>query len=222
MGPVIGEILPLAVAVAISPVPIIAVILMLFSARAGANGPAFLGGWVTGLLAVSVIVLAVSGIVGMGTGSAPAWVALLRILLGVLLLLLGWEKLRNRPPSGAAAPLPKWLQAVDQMTPGKAFGMGALLSGVNPKNLILTAAAALVIAQADLPVMDAAIAVMAFVIIGSLSIGVPVLYYRLGGAPARARLTLAKTWLGENNSTVMAVLLFVFGVALIGTGLGAL
>ena len=90
MGPVIGEILPLAVAVAISPVPIIAVILMLFSARAGANGPAFLGGWVTGLLAVSVIVLAVSGIVGMGTGSAPAWVALLRIVLGILLLLLGW------------------------------------------------------------------------------------------------------------------------------------
>jgi threonine/homoserine/homoserine lactone efflux protein len=222
MGSVIGDILPFAVAVAISPVPIIAVILMLFSARAGANGPAFLGGWVVGLLAVSVIVLALSGIAGLGTGTTPTWVALVKIVLGALLLLLGWEKLTNRPPAGTVAPMPKWLQAVDQMTPGKAFGMGALLSGVNPKNLILTAAAALLIAQAGLPVLEAAVTVIAFVVIGSLSIGVPVLYYRLGGAPAKARLTLAKAWLAENNSTVMAVLLLVFGVVLIGKGFGAL
>jgi hypothetical protein len=39
-------VLPFAVRVAISPVPIIAVILVLFSARARVNGPAFLAGWV--------------------------------------------------------------------------------------------------------------------------------------------------------------------------------
>ncbi len=66
------------------------------------------------------------------------------------------------------------------MTPGKAFGMGALLSGVNPKNLILTAAAALIIGQAELPIVDAAIAVIVFVLIGSASIAAPVLYYRFG------------------------------------------
>ena len=42
MGQAIGEVLPFAVGVAISPVPIIAVILVLFSARARVNGPAFL------------------------------------------------------------------------------------------------------------------------------------------------------------------------------------
>ena len=222
MGSVVGDILPYALAVAISPVPIIAVILMLFSARAGTNGPAFLAGWVAGLLAVSIIVLVFSGIAGLGTGATPLWVALLQLVLGVLLLLLGWEKLTNRPPAGAVAPLPKWLQAVDQMTPGKAFGMGALLSGVNPKNLILTAAAALVIAQSGVSGVDALIAVFVFVIIGSASIGLPVLYHRLGGAPARARLTSAKAWLGENNSAVMAVLCLVFGVVLIGKGIGTL
>ena len=222
MGSVFGEILPYAVAVAISPVPIIAVILMLFSARAGSNGPAFLGGWVVGLLAVSVIVLAVSGLAGLGSGGTPTWVALLKIVLGVLLLLLGWEKLNNRPPAGTVAPMPKWLQTVDQMTPGKAFGMGALLSGVNPKNLILTAAAALLIAQAGLPAVDVVVMVVVFVLIGSSSIAVPVAYHRLGGPSAKARLTSAKAWLGENNATVMAVLLLVFGVALIGKGIGAL
>jgi len=41
MGQTIGDILPLAVGVAISPIPIIAVILMLFSGRARANSFAF-------------------------------------------------------------------------------------------------------------------------------------------------------------------------------------
>ncbi len=222
MGSVIGDILPYALGVAISPVPVIAVILMLFSTRASANGPAFLGGWVVGLLAVSVIVLMLSSVLGMGGGGQPTWVALLKVVLGVLLLLLGWEKLSGRPPAGVAAPLPKWLQAVEELTPGKAFGMGALLSGVNPKNLILAAAAALIVAQARLPVADAAIVVLVFVVIGSLSIAVPVLYYRLGGPAARSRLDSAKSWLGANNATVLAVLLLIFGVVLIGKGIGGL
>ena len=100
--------------------------------------------------------------------------------------------------------------------------MGALLSGVNPKNLILTAAAALVIAQAQLPTGETALAVLAFVVIGSTSIAAPVAYLRFGGAAARARLDRTKVWLGENNSTVMGVLLFIFGVVLIGKGIGGL
>ena len=60
MGNVIGDILPLAIVVAISPVPIIAVILVLFSARARTNGPAFLVGWIVGLAVVGAIVLALS------------------------------------------------------------------------------------------------------------------------------------------------------------------
>ena len=49
----ISEILPSAVGVAISPVPIVAVTLMLFSQRARVNGPAFLVGWVVALVIVS-------------------------------------------------------------------------------------------------------------------------------------------------------------------------
>ena len=45
MGTVIGDLLPLALGVAISPVPIIAVILMLLSPRAGAASLGFAVGW---------------------------------------------------------------------------------------------------------------------------------------------------------------------------------
>ncbi len=52
----ISAVLTYAIGVAISPVPIIAVILMLFSARARVNGPLFLAGWVVALAVVSAVV----------------------------------------------------------------------------------------------------------------------------------------------------------------------
>ena len=42
MGQAIGEVLPLAVGVALSPLPIVAVVLMLVTVRAKVNGPAFI------------------------------------------------------------------------------------------------------------------------------------------------------------------------------------
>jgi hypothetical protein len=61
MGEAIGQSLPLAVGVALSPVPIIAVVLMLTTPRARTNGPAFVLGWLLGLGVVGAVVLALAG-----------------------------------------------------------------------------------------------------------------------------------------------------------------
>jgi hypothetical protein len=68
MGPAIGDVLPLALGVALSPIPIIAVILMLLSPQASKNGPAFLVGWVGGLAVVSIVMVTLSGSAGLGSG----------------------------------------------------------------------------------------------------------------------------------------------------------
>ena len=52
MGQAIGGSLPLAIGVALSPVAIIAVVLMLTTDRARVNGPAFVLGWLIGLAVV--------------------------------------------------------------------------------------------------------------------------------------------------------------------------
>jgi hypothetical protein len=52
MGQAIGGALPLAIGVALSPVPIIAVVLMLTTRRARVNGPLFVLGWLAGLAVV--------------------------------------------------------------------------------------------------------------------------------------------------------------------------
>jgi len=85
MGKAIGGSLPLAVGIALSPIPIIAVVLMLTSRKAKVNGPAFILGWLLGLSIVGAIVLAVAGTGGASkSGSPAAWVSWVKIVLGVL------------------------------------------------------------------------------------------------------------------------------------------
>jgi hypothetical protein len=60
MGQAIGGSLPLAVGIALSPIPIIAVVLMLTSQRAKVNGPPFVLGWLSGLGIIGALVLAVA------------------------------------------------------------------------------------------------------------------------------------------------------------------
>ena len=144
MGNAISTILPQAIGVAISPVPIIAVILMLFSQRARSNGPAFLVGWVLGLAVVGSFVLLLASLGKISTGGTPSTLAyVLKLLLGLLFLFLAVRQWRSRPKEGEEPKMPKWMEAIDTFTVGKAFGLAALLAGVNPKNLSLTLAAAL-------------------------------------------------------------------------------
>ena len=63
MGAVIGEILPLAVGIAISPIPIIAVILMLLSPRAKGASVGFMIGWVVGIIVAVVMFTLLSSVI---------------------------------------------------------------------------------------------------------------------------------------------------------------
>jgi threonine/homoserine/homoserine lactone efflux protein len=223
MGQVIGEFLPLAVGVAISPVPIIAVILMLFTSRAKQNSLSFLIGWVIGVVVAMSILISVASTQDLAPGGEPSdtssWI---KLILGLLLILGAVRDWRSRPAPGAEPKMPAWMQKIDTMKPGGAFGLAFLLSAVNPKNLLLTAGAAVTIAQANLSSSDTIIVVAVFTLIGSCTVAIPTIAYLIMGSKVQPQLDSAKAWLSINNTTVMAVLLLVIGVSLFGKGLGGL
>ena len=222
MGAAIGEMLPLAIGIAISPLPIIAVILILTTPKGRSNGLAFLGGWLLGLAAVGVIVLAATDTYA-GTSSEPSQVvSAIKLALGLLLLVLAWRQLDKRPKPGQEAPLPKWMTALDSFTPSRSLVFAALLSGLKPKNLILNASASAGIAQSGLGGPQQAIVLLLLVVVGSLGIIAPVGVYYAMGDKAAPVLGDWKTWLVANNATVMVVLFVVFGVTLIGKGIAEL
>jgi hypothetical protein len=220
VGQGISEVLTFAIAVAISPIPIIAVILMLFSARARVNGPAFLIGWVVALAAVSTIVYVVSHDGNVASNStASDSVSWGKIALGAVFLLLARRSWRHRPVPGTEPTMPQWMERVDSLKPWEAAGLGAVLAAVNPKNLVLTMASAAGLAQLGLSTSDAIVATAVFVLLASVSIAAPVLYALVGGSKARGSLDSTKAWLGAHNAAVMAALFLVFGVDLIAKGL---
>ena len=223
MGQAIGEILPLAIGVAISPVPIIAIVLMLGTPRARSNGLAFALGWLAGLTIVGGALLAfASGNSQENDGGPETWVSVVKLVLGVLFLLLAARTWRSRPKAGQEAAMPKWMQAIDTFTTGRSLVFGVLLSGVNPKNLALTIAAATTIAQTGISGGESAGALIVFILIGSLSILTPVFIYFALGTRAAVILDELKDWMAGHNAAIMTVLLLVLGAKLIGDAVGGL
>ena len=222
MGQAIGDILPLAIGVAISPVPIIAVILMLLSRQAGKNSFVFLLGWVLGLTAVGAIVLIFGSASSSDGGGSSTASGIVRLAIGALFLLLAARSWRSRPKMGEQAETPSWMSAIDDFTAAKSFGVAILLSAVNPKNLGMTIAASSTIAAASLSSGQEIAALAIFLLIASVTVAGPVIYYAIARERAQRGLNDLKAWLIDNNNTVMAVLLLVIGVKLVGDGIGIL
>jgi threonine/homoserine/homoserine lactone efflux protein len=223
MWDAVGAVLTFAIGVAISPVPIIAAILVLFSSRARVNGPLFLLGWALALAVVcgAAYLLSVAGDVATDATAADT-VSWGRIVIGVLLLLLAVRQWRSRTAPGAEPEMPRWMAGIDSFPPGKAFILALLLGGVNPKNLLLSVGAGAALAQTGASSTDALVGLVVFVIVGSITIIGPVVYYFAGGDKARTSLDSGKGWLTVHNAAVMTVLFLVFGVKLIADGLPAL
>ena len=223
MGQAIGGSLSLAIGVALSPVPIIAVVLMLTTRRAKVNGPLFVLGWLAGLAVVGAIVLSVAGPAGASSSGSPAtWVSWVKVALGLALLLVAARQFRGRPKDGERAHLPKWMAGIDDIRPLAACGLAALLAGVNPKNLLLAVAAAASIAQTGISGGEQAVAYLVFALVGTLGVGIPVGIYFALGPRAEKPLAGLKDWMGEHNAVIMSVLCLVIGVKLIGDAISGL
>lgn len=220
MRQAIGEVLPLAVAAAISPFPIIGVVLMLGTARARVNGAMFIAGWLTGLAVVGAIGLTIGGAAGSSdNGSASSGTNVLDIALGAVLLVFAARQWRKRPKAGEEEAPRKWMGSVEHFSARQAATTGIVLSAVNPKNLILTFAAATSIAATNLPGTDQVAAFVIYALIATIGVATPVVLYFTMGARAAAILDDLQAWLGHNNATIMAVIFAVIGAKVLGQGI---
>lgn len=223
MGQALGSVLPLAVAVAVFPVPIIAVVLVLGSDRGTAKGLAFVLAWLAGLAAVGAVALALGGLAGADDSGEPAtWVSLLLLGLGVLLLVLAVGQWRGRPSAGEEAPVPGWMRTVDEFTASRAAAAGFALTALNPKNVLLTVAAAAEIAEVGLPAGQEIVVLIGFVVVASAGVLAPLVLSLVLGERSRAPLDALRGWMARHNAAIMTVLFLLIGAKLIGDAISGL
>lgn len=222
MGTALGQSLPVAVGIAVSPLPIAALALMLVSRRPRANALAFLLTW---FLTVGAVALVVALAVGSATtsGADPAsWTGWLRIALGLALLALAVRRWRSRPREGRNPDVPRWMAAVESFTPVRSAGLAVLLGGVNPKNLLLAVSGGATIAAASDGTPSTVVAVVVLAVVASLGVAAPLVVYLAAGEQTDARLDELQGWLVRHDAVIMAVLLLLLGAKLVGDGIAVI
>lgn len=224
LGYAIGESLPLTLAIAISPLSIIAVILMLLSPNARSTGPGFLLGWVLGITIPLIVFVLIAGVLPPHEASGGPNVvrAIVQFVLAALLLLLAVKQWRSKPARGEDTALPSWMNAIDSFAFGRALGLGLLLSVPRPKNLLIAASAGVMIGGAGLSAPSAAIAVSVFVLCAASTVLIPVAAFFIASEQLRGPLEGLRQWLARENAVITTVLLVVIGVLMLGKGLGSL
>lgn len=197
MSDLVVGLLPAAIGFALSPLPLIALILVLFSRRARSNGPIFL---LTLAVPVFFIPLA-GGLIGQaaadpGDTASGGW---FRLVFGVLLLVLAVMNLRKYNDTDA----PEVFDKIDGMGVGAVLVLGLTATVLNPKNLALLLAAGEAMQTAELDGAALVTASAAFALLALLPFLAIVGYQLLGGESAARRLTSLKEVLLRNNHKVM-------------------
>jgi hypothetical protein len=221
MASIIGELIPLAFGIAISPVPIVVGILVLLSPRARSSGVGFLLGWIAGI--VGVVLLAMFAFAGVPSDNDPRPAAgVITIILGTLLVVLAVRAWRRRPrPGEPPRRAPKWMAMISRITFLRALLLGFVLSAFNPVNLLVSIGAGVAIGSQPDTVGDIAIEITVFTAIGASTVALPVFALLIAGpSRIRAPLDAMRQWLQRYTTAMTCVVLLVVGVALIGKGIG--
>lgn len=110
------------------------------------------------------------------------------------------------------------MAGISHFRPPTSLGVGAAVGALNPKNIVVGLAAAVVIASAGLSGIEIVGSIAVYVVVAGLGVAAPLVVVVMMGDRARPVLESWRAWLQENNATVMAVLFAVFGVVLVGKG----
>lgn len=218
---VLADLLTIGVAVAISPLAIVAVILMATSGKGRTNGTAFvLGCYTFAIVFIGLLVLLGRSSGTDEAGSEPHYaVDALEIALGLALVALAVVQWRKR----SSTETPKWMESLDQLTLMKAFLVGVLISGpLSPKDLPLLVAAGGRISQASLAVAEVVAVILVFGLLGVMAVAVPWVLSVVAPGQVEKKLAAPRDWLVANHAVIMTVLFVILGTKLVGSGVSDL
>jgi cytochrome c biogenesis protein CcdA len=220
---VIGDLLPFALVITVSPINIVAAILLLFSKRPIANATMYLLGFVLGVAAALAGITALANAIGLvPVSDRSRGASALVLALGMFLIFVGARKLSHRPEPGETPDQPKWMKGIGDFGAGKSVIMGASVGALNPKNIAVAFASAAVLAMAGLPGGQQVGVIAIYTLVASIGVATPIVVALALGDRSESVLRSWREWLERNNGTVMAVIYLFFGVVLFGKGVASI
>ena len=143
----VSDLLPQAMGIALSPMPIVALIVLLTLPGGRPRGLGFALGGLAGLILAGTALTFASGPAPGQDAAAPsATSSVVKLALGLFMWAFAYRTWKHRDDGGQ----PGWMTTLETLGFGKAFLFGAGMMVVNPKNLPILGAAALSVSGAGL------------------------------------------------------------------------
>lgn len=211
----------LALGVAISPVPVVAVLVILLGRRARVGGLAIAGAWVLGhALAITIATAFAGTIRPPRQGYDLPFEGTIAALVGVGLVLAAMLARRGRLRSEDPQAAPDWVNAVDKLSPGGGAFVAFTNAITSPKNLALAIVAGSAIQEAMSLTGETPLAgILVYVAVASVTVVVPVVMYFAYGERAEATLSEWRSYVSARAAAIMELSLLGLGVALMARGL---
>lgn len=215
----VSDLLPQAMGIALSPMPIVALIVLLTLPGGRPRGLGFALGGLAGLILAGTALTFASGPAPGQDAAAPsATSSVVKLALGLFMWAFAYRTWKHRDDGGQ----PGWMTTLETLGFGKAFLFGAGMMVVNPKNLPILGAAALSVSGAGLQGGAQLWAMAIFGVAAGITLLVPALLALVLGERMDPALQAVGDWLTEHNAAIMMVLFAILGANMIGKGLTGL
>jgi Sap, sulfolipid-1-addressing protein len=218
MGKVLAQLIPVALAAALSTVPIMATLFILLSERRRVTALPFLSGWVLGTAAgLTLATVAAQALPGRPRQFASL-IDNLEIVIGSALVLFGLVTVVRHARTSTSRP-PGWLEGIGALGPLAAFGIGLALN-LRPKALLLFAAASLTISGAPPLVDDTVFLILVYTAIATSTVVAPTLATVFFPDRMEPRLVVARDWVSAHGTAVTGAIMILVGVVVLAAGIG--
>jgi len=114
--------------------------------------------------------------------------------------------------------MPGWMSRLYDVSASRAFLVAAMYAALNPKTIAFNVAGVVTILGASLAVETEWAALLAFVLLASLSVTAPVASSVFAPRRSADVLALAERWLVDNSAMVAAAVLLVLGLMILYSG----
>jgi hypothetical protein len=214
----LGHVLPIAVALALSTVPIMATILILLSENKRRSSVPYLIGWVIGIAFVATACTLLAAVIPtsspngkqLTTGFGQMLVGLALVALAIIM----WRRARAKPKGDE----PKWFSAVGSFGPWTSFGIGFVLN-LRPKSILLGAATGLALRGDGLSIAGTSIVIGVYTVLAATTVAVPIAATLISPAKSEPTLLRTRTMLAANSRYISIVIMLMIGVVIVGNGL---
>lgn len=219
------SILPYTIGFIVSPLPVVALILVLVGRQGVRRATVFELFWLAAsFVSILLIMMLIGDITPPEDGTKPPWQYSVTLLMGLVLLLVALLTRTRvyRKKHDKKIRKPGWLKAIDRFKTSEIALLSVALVVLNPTNLSMVLAASINLANLQIPVGEAVLPVAIFVLIGSLSVLVPYIVVVIAGERVHNALHAVRHWLMQHGDRLSFWAAFGFGTVFLYKGINGL